>query len=129
MQIFFIKYKNIKFSNTWKDKASWGIYTWHQCNGEGQKAFPLRSITRQHHLLSLCFIFIFIFFYLYVHTMFGSFLPPSSSPLPNPPAPSLYPPIPSLPGRNYFALISNFVEELLSLCIEDCGQSKEGRWW
>jgi hypothetical protein len=27
------------------------------------------------------------------------------------PTPSLTPPNPSLPGRNYFALISNFVEE------------------
>jgi hypothetical protein len=32
-------------------------------------------------------------------------------PLPTPPAPSLTPPYPSLPSRNYFALISNFVEE------------------
>jgi hypothetical protein len=46
----------------------------------------------------------FFFFYLYVHTMFGSFLPPSPHPL-------TYPPTPSLPGRNYFALVSNFVEE------------------
>jgi hypothetical protein len=29
----------------------------------------------------------------------------------SPPAPSLSPLLPSLPGRNYFALISNFVEE------------------
>jgi hypothetical protein len=45
------------------------------------------------------FIFFNLFFkfYSYVHTMFGSFLSPS--------------PNPSLPGRNYFALISNFVEE------------------
>jgi hypothetical protein len=44
------------------------------------------------------FIFIFNFvFYSYVHTMFGSFLPSPSTPL--------------LPGRNYFALTSTFVEE------------------
>jgi hypothetical protein len=43
-------------------------------------------------------------FYSYVHTMFGSFLPPSPLLLP-PSHPS------SLPSRNYFALISNFVEE------------------
>jgi hypothetical protein len=34
--------------------------------------------------------------------------PPALSPSP---APSLSPPTPSIPGRNYFALISNFVEE------------------
>jgi hypothetical protein len=48
-----------------------------------------------------------------VHTMFGSFLPllppPPFSPAPT--ASSLTPSYPSLPGRNYFALISNFVEE------------------
>jgi hypothetical protein len=53
--------------------------------------------------------FFFIFFYSYVHTMFGSFLPPSPHPLL---AHTLsLSPTPSLPGRNYFALISNFVEE------------------
>jgi hypothetical protein len=52
----------------------------------------------------------FFFFYSYVHTMLGSFLPPSPPPLTiSPPPPS--PPTPSIPGRNYFALISNFVEE------------------
>jgi hypothetical protein len=43
-----------------------------------------------------------------VHTMFGSFLPlsPHSSLTPlHPPSP----PHSSIPGRNYFALISNFV--------------------
>jgi hypothetical protein len=30
-------------------------------------------------------LFIYFFFYSYVHTMFGSFLPPSSQPLPLPP--------------------------------------------
>jgi hypothetical protein len=49
------------------------------------------------------YYFIIYIFYSYLHTMFGSFLPPS------PPIPSFSPP--SLPGRNYFALISNFVEE------------------
>jgi hypothetical protein len=53
--------------------------------------------------------FFFYFFYSYVHTIFGSFLPPS--PPPFPPTPSLSPTTPSLPGRNYFALISNFVVE------------------
>jgi hypothetical protein len=47
----------------------------------------------------------FNFFYSYVHAMFGSFLPPSPHPLP------YTPPYLSIPGRNYSALISNFVEE------------------
>jgi hypothetical protein len=45
---------------------------------------------------SLCYL-AFFFFYSYVHTSLGSFLPPA--------------PTPSIPGRNYFALISNFAEE------------------
>jgi hypothetical protein len=56
---------------------------------------------------SLICIYLFILFYSYVHTMFGSFLPPA-------PTPSLttHPPsTPSIPSRNYFALISNFVVE------------------
>jgi hypothetical protein len=44
----------------------------------------------------------FLFIYLHVHTLFGTFLPT---------APSLSPSTPSLPGRNYSALFSNFVEE------------------
>jgi hypothetical protein len=44
---------------------------------------------------------LFFLVYSYVHTMFGSFLPPSPCSLP-------YPSNPSLPGRNYFALISSF---------------------
>jgi hypothetical protein len=56
-------------------------------------------------------IFLKILFYSYVHIMFGSFLPPSSHPLFYPLTPSLTPPYPSLSGRNYYALFSNFVEE------------------
>jgi hypothetical protein len=50
-------------------------------------------------------------FYSYVHITFGSFLPPSPTSPYALPAPSLSPGTPLLPGRNYFALISNFVEE------------------
>jgi hypothetical protein len=45
-----------------------------------------------------------------MHAMFGSFLP-------LPPTPSFFSPTPSLPGRNYFALISNFVEERVKAII------------
>jgi hypothetical protein len=51
----------------------------------------------------------FFYYYSYMHTMFGSFLSPFTPPFP--PALSLSPSTPSLPGRNYFALISNFVEK------------------
>jgi hypothetical protein len=59
----------------------------------------------------LIIVFLKILFYSYVHTMFGSFLPPSPAPSLNHPTSSLFPPTPLLPGRNYFALISSFVEE------------------
>jgi hypothetical protein len=58
------------------------------------------------HFLSFIYLF-----YLYVHTMFGSFLPPSPTPSLTSLSTLPLPPTPSLPGRNYFALISNFVEE------------------
>jgi hypothetical protein len=54
---------------------------------------------------------ILLFYYSYVHTMLGSFLPLAATPsLTTYTDPSL-PPTPSMPSRNYFALISNFVEE------------------
>jgi hypothetical protein len=56
------------------------------------------------------FVFSFFFYYSYVHTRLGSFLPPAPTPsLTTHSAPSLSPP--SIPSRNYFALISNFVVE------------------
>jgi hypothetical protein len=58
--------------------------------------------------LWICFL-IFLF-YSYVHTMFGLFLSPSPTPSLTPCSLPL-PPTPLLPSRNYFALISNFVEE------------------
>jgi hypothetical protein len=48
--------------------------------------------------------FVYLFIYSYVHTLVGPSLPPC-------PIPSLSSPSPSLPGRTYFALFSNFVEE------------------
>jgi hypothetical protein len=52
-----------------------------------------------------------LFYYSYVHTMLGSFLPPDPTPsLTTHYTPSLSS-TPLIPGRNYFALISNFVEE------------------
>jgi hypothetical protein len=52
--------------------------------------------------------------------MFGSFLPSSFTPSLTPPILFL-PPAPLLPGRNYFAFISNFVEESISNNTEDQG--------
>jgi hypothetical protein len=53
--------------------------------------------------------------------MFGSFLTPSPTPSLTPSKSSLFPATPSLPGRNYFALISNFVEENISNNRKDQG--------
>jgi hypothetical protein len=56
------------------------------------------------------FFFSFFFYYSYVHTRLGSFLPPAPTPsLTTHSAPSLS--TPSIPSRNYFALISIFVVE------------------
>jgi hypothetical protein len=61
------------------------------------------------HFCFLFFITFLLFYYSYVHTRLESFL------LPAPPLPHTPPPPssshPSIPSRNYFALISNFVEE------------------
>jgi hypothetical protein len=58
----------------------------------------------------LFIVFSFFFYYSYVHARLGSFLPPPPPPpLTTHSTPSLYPP--SIPSRNYFALISNFVVE------------------
>jgi hypothetical protein len=60
--------------------------------------------------LRLFFFLSFFFYYSYVHTRIGSFLPTAPTPsLTTHSAPSLS--LPSIPSRNYFALISNFVEE------------------
>jgi hypothetical protein len=90
---------------------------------------PRSGIPRSYGRSMFSFFFLensFFFFYSYVHTMFGSFLPPSPCPFPypHPLLPLLLPltpPYPSLPGRNYFALISNFVEESISNNRKDQG--------
>jgi hypothetical protein len=56
------------------------------------------------------FFLIIFFYYSQVHTRLGSFLPlPPPPSLTSRPLPLL--PTPSIPGRNCFALISNFVVE------------------
>jgi hypothetical protein len=79
-----------------------------QCNPELRVTFVSSDTKTSLHLLLFFFL---IFFYSHVHAMLGSFLPVSPRPLPVPAPPSLTPPYTSLPGRNYFALISNFVVE------------------
>jgi hypothetical protein len=49
-----------------------------------------------HVFISYFFSFLKFLFYSYVHTMFGSFFPPSPHPL-SLPLPSLLPPLPPLP--------------------------------
>jgi hypothetical protein len=54
--------------------------------------------------------------------MLGSFLPPVPTPsLTTHSAPLSLPPTPSIPSRNYFALISNFVLESISNNRKDQG--------
>jgi hypothetical protein len=56
--------------------------------------------------------FLLLFYYSYMHTRLGSFLPPCPHPLPyHPLCPLRLLSTLSIPGGNYFALISNFVEE------------------
>jgi hypothetical protein len=66
----------------------------------------------------LPFLLLFFYFYCFIFHMciqclghFSPLAPPHPLP-PTPPPPSS--PTPSIPGRNYFALISNFVEEHIS---------------
>jgi hypothetical protein len=69
--------------------------------------YPVQNVSFQDRVF---YLFIYLF-YSYVHTVLESFLPPAPTPsLTTHPIPSL-PPTPSIPSRNYFALISNFVEE------------------
>jgi hypothetical protein len=71
------------------------------------------------HMADLCLVFLVFFFtfFLIIHMCIQSLghlghfstLPPPPPLLPTCPLP--LPPTPSIPSRNYFALISNFVEE------------------
>jgi hypothetical protein len=72
----------------------------------------LFKVSIRNMLWGNCFFsFFLLFYYSYVHTRLGSFLPPGPPPsLTTHSAPFLSLP-PSIPSRNYFALISNFVEE------------------
>jgi hypothetical protein len=67
-------------------------------HSRGAKIFLLLNFLKN------LFIYLSLFVYSYVHTLFGPFFPST-------PAPSLYPPLPSLPDRICSALVSNFVEE------------------
>jgi hypothetical protein len=68
----------------------------------------LQTFTITPGVMILLFVCLF---YSYVHIRLGSFLPPAPTPsLTTHSAPSLSP-TPSIPSRNYFALISNFVVE------------------
>jgi hypothetical protein len=61
---------------------------------------------------SFIYLFIFIYFLLFIcayNAWVISFLCPHPSFTTHPPPP--LPPTPSIPSRNYFALISNFVKE------------------
>jgi hypothetical protein len=87
-----------------------------------QEAIFLLEITIFNKVVWYVFPFFKIylfFFYLYVQQCLGHFspLPPTSSLTlllpPSPPHPLPLPSTPSLPGRNYFALISNFVKKRL----------------
>jgi hypothetical protein len=84
--------KNFRMLDSW---------FWDEC-------FPFYS--SQYFVFPKFFFFSFFFYYSYVHTRLGSFLSPAPTPsLTTHSTPSLFPP--SIPSRNYFALISNFVVE------------------
>jgi hypothetical protein len=63
--------------------------------------------------------------------MFGSFLPlpPTSSLTPPHPPPSLIPPYPSLPGRNYSALISKSAGFLRQSPIASASEFPSAELW
>jgi hypothetical protein len=77
---------------------------WRERGREGRKEEKERGkIIYKYNGMS----FSFFLLYSYVHTRLGSFLTPCPHPLCSLPLP----PTPSIPSRNYFALISNFVVE------------------
>jgi hypothetical protein len=65
------------------------------------------------HFYLFVFVFFFIFLLLFICAYKAWFIsPPCPHPLPyHPLHPLPHPPTPSIPSRNYFALISNFVVE------------------
>jgi hypothetical protein len=66
----------------------------------------------EHRLFFLFFFFLLLFICAYKAWVIS---PPCPHPLPyHPLRPLPLPPTPSIPSRNYFALISNFVEESIS---------------
>jgi hypothetical protein len=66
----------------------------------------------------LSFFYLIIFLFIFAYNVWV-ISPPFPHPLPYlpPPRPLSLPSIPSLPGRNYFALISNFVEERVEALV------------
>jgi hypothetical protein len=74
------------------------IWPWHF-----YKLLKLLLCFFPHLVISFVFFFNFYFNYMCIQCL-GHFFP-------IPPNPFVPPPTPSIPGRNYFALISNFVEE------------------
>jgi hypothetical protein len=67
-------------------------------------------ILSSHSQFFLFYLFIFSFSHMCIQCL-GHFSPFPPAPSFTYPTPSLSPPTPLLPGRNYFALMSNFVEE------------------
>jgi hypothetical protein len=62
----------------------------------------------------------YVFYFSFIHMCIQCLSHFSPLP-PPPPTPSLSPPTPLLPGRNYFALISDFVKESISNNRKDQG--------
>jgi hypothetical protein len=70
---------------------------------------PLRLLLFSF-FLNFIYLFIFSFIHMCIQCL-GHFSPLLPLPPPLPTLPLPFPPTPSLPSRNYSALISNFVEE------------------
>jgi hypothetical protein len=91
--------------------TSWSLYHLpKQCHQLGTKYSTYESLEGTSHLNHNTLFFNFYFIHMCIHLGHFSSLP-SPSPPPSHPHPLPLTPTPSLPSRNYFALISNFVEE------------------